>query len=294
MKGTYEHSGAVGLGPALLPALGIPSVIILGLMYSYAMVYSPFVILNLLIICAYGFGLSFVMVLVGKASKCRSVPLLMLMGLAIGVFALYAEWAAFESALISKISEDGDHVAGFFDRLLNPEGMWAFALLINENGWRSISGTTPTGLVLWITWGIEAVIVVGATTLGAVGSIADEVFCEECGQWCEDHSHVLLTFPEDDAAFERVVEGDINALTALDPPFEGQPAYLQVELKQCVECRLMATYQVKVVKHGSDDEGNPTVETTAVSPQCLVESEGFARLSALADRPFPDLPTEGV
>jgi len=260
-------------------------------MYAYAMVYSPLVILSLLIIAAYGFGLSFVMILAGKASKCRSTPVLAVMGVLIGVIALYTEWAAFESALLGKGSEG---VPGFVDLLLDPQEMWRFAQLINETGWYSISDATPSGLMLWITWGIEAVIVVGATTVGAIGSISDEVYCEECGQWCEDHSHVLLTFPEDDDAFERVVQGDINALTTLDPPFEGQPAYLQVELKQCTECRLMATYQVKVVKHGIDDEGKPTVETTAVSPQCLVESDGFARLAALADRPFPEMPRGDV
>ena len=181
----YKHSGELGPLGLLAPVFTALAAVLLGLVYAYIDVWSPIAgYISLLFVAGFGIGLLFAVTLVGKAVKCRNATFMTLVGLFTGVVALYASWAFFAYALLSRY--DDTFEASMADVFLSPGAVWAMAQQINETGWYTIKGMTPSGGVLWAFWGVEALIIVGASVMGGVVALSGEVFCERCSTWCED------------------------------------------------------------------------------------------------------------
>jgi hypothetical protein len=281
----YRHSGQLGMGPAMVPLIGVVAALLLSLAYAYITVYSPIAgYVTILFVAGYAFGLAFVMMMAGRLAKVRNNGFMTLAGLAIGLFAYYCAWASFESVCLSRWGEEGSEPPGYIELLTSPSTVWAVLLAINENGWYTIKGSTPTGMALWIMWGIEAVIVVGATVAGGAASVSDEVFCESCDGWCEDvELGLTLGLPTDQGLFDRIKEGDISAIESLEL-LELVPAgmpFLKMEVKQCEACSTMSSYQAKLIEQKTDDKGNPTTESSDFSQTFVTDSAGVNRLKAI-------------
>ena len=282
MEQVYKHSGRLGLGPALVPAIGVASALLLSLVYAYITVYSPIAgWVSLFFVAGFGIAMAFTMVVAGRMAKVRNPGFMTLVGLFIGVVALYCSWAAFESVLICRSLDEGEEGIGYLQMLMRPGDLWALCQALNETGWYEIKGSTPSGIALWIMWGIEAAVIVGATVFGALGSISDEVFCESCNAWCDDRDiGLVLGLPTDEGLFNRVKEGDIGALESLELPLSGMP-FLNIEVKQCESCNDMSSYQAKLVEHKVDDKGNPTTESSDFSEVFVTDSAGMQRLEGV-------------
>ncbi|AWM33131.1 hypothetical protein [Hymenobacter nivis] len=65
--------------------------------------------------------------------------------------------------------------------------MWNATRQINETGTWSLKSTTPSGLVLWAIWLIEATIIVGGAYLMAAAQ-AQEPFSEATGAWADEET----------------------------------------------------------------------------------------------------------
>jgi hypothetical protein len=282
----YAHSGKVGLGPVLVPAIGLPAALLFALVYAYVDAYSPIAgWVSILFVVGFAVALGFTLSFIGSLAKVRSAGFMMSAGLLIGLFALYASWAAFEVAILNKGENAIEGAPGYLELLAEPGTVWRIASLINETGWYTIKSATPSGAVLWIFWAIEAAIVVGGAALISTAGIADEVFCEPCNRWCADSAKKpSLGIPQEEAALEALKHGDaatIAELEKLPRSASGEPVHLLVELKRCDGCSNTATFQLKVVTRGVDKEGKPTTETAAITPQYLVEPDDYRRLEAL-------------
>lgn len=285
----YEPSGQLGIGLVLIPAVAFPLTLLFALAYAYADVYCPIAgWVTALIVAAYVFALGALVGQVGTWAKVRSEGFMALAGVATGLLGLYAAWAAFEVAVFNRGSTD--EKLSYVVVLLSPGGMWGFARAIAQEGWYSIGGATPSGLALWLLWGIEALVIVLGTAAIAGGWHSDHVFCEPCDRWCDDaETTPHLALPEGGVeAIAPAVEGRADGVTVLEglaPIAADAPSLLKVDLKRCPTCEQTFAVRLRLVTNGVDEKGNKRTETKDLSKRLLVEPAIFRRLEALGASP---------
>ncbi|MDP6360159.1 MAG: hypothetical protein QF473_33900, partial [Planctomycetota bacterium] len=234
----------------------------------------------------FGFGVGFTVGYAGKASKCRSRPFMTVAGLVAGILALYSGWVFFEFALLNRYGSVSIPASSLPDMFLSPVALWKTAETINANGWYSIRGTTPSGIVLWIFWAIEAVLVVGMAAVLAPAAIDEEVFCEQCFDWCDSSDlPVYLGLTADEGVIERLPEGEIEDLESLPTVTDVTFPRVTVKIRKCLTCSNTTTCQLVVENVELDKEGEAQLEAAEISGQLLISDEEFARLKRLSERP---------
>ena len=281
----YKHSGEIGSAAFVAPPLAMLAALVLSLIYAYIDVWSPITgYISILFVLGLAIGLMFSVRMITKLTKCRSPGFALALGLFTGVFALYASWAFFEYALLSRFDDSFD--AGMLDVLLAPLAVWEIALNINETGWYSIRGITPSGGVLWFFWGVEALMIVGGAGLGGLTALEGEVFCEGCQAWCDESAvKPRLHTPQDLMQLQNLSSADLSALEALPAAGAGDNPHLWVEIKRCLGCDRTAAAQLKLVKFETNDKGEVSESTANLGSVHLVGAGELSRFEALAGRP---------
>lgn len=249
----YQHSGKIGNSPLLLLFVAVPLLIILSCIYGYITVYNPIAgYLTFLIMIGYVFLCGLVVSMLLKAGKCRSKTFCLLGGIAAGLFSLYFAWLFFLYALLHRF--DFMEI-GFLDILLSPSAMLTTILEINKTGWFTIKSATPSGILLWIFWGIEALTVVLGVTIIGSSAIDDEMFCEKCGVWCDISETKNLKLPENLADQKA---NDINPLTIknLEDSDGSAKPLIQAELLKCSHCTTYKGWRYKKISSEIDKNGD--------------------------------------
>jgi len=270
----HQPSGSLGSAAFVAPAISIVLAAILAIVYAYVLVYIPIGgYVSLFIVIGYAFALGMSVAWACKLSKCRSPKFVGTLGLIIGLLGFYLSWAAFEYVLFQRWDEAGE--ASLTALMLSPRAIWGLASAINEEGWYSIRDWTPSGIVLWLFWAIEAVIVVLGSMLIASGSAEDDVFCENCDAWCDreptkDSNRLQLPDP---TALGRMKAGDINTLSQLAAAVDADQNYLRVRSWACGNCRRTAVIQVEEVTLSVDSKGKTSEKTQKVTDKRLATPE---------------------
>lgn len=284
--GVYTHSGKLGFGLVVVPIGALVSSLGLSIVYAYIDVYTPivahvtlFFIVVFVFPCAVGWSVS----ILGYVARCRSSGFLHLAGLFAGLLALYGSWAAFEYALLSSDSEGLD--VSLLTVLLSPGAVWEVAKAINQEGWYSIAEMTPKGAVLWVVWAIEAVIIVGLSTLLAGIAIDRKVFCEECTRWCTITTDaVLLGAPEDTSQLADLRLDNLDALVSLDTVPESHSPQIRLDTWQCTKCNNTGAVQAKLWVVTTDQEGERQYQSETLPNIWSLTPAAMAQLHALAAR----------
>lgn len=261
----YQFSGAVGKSPLFLLVMALPLCLLWSAGYAYLDVYLPIGgVLTLFMVGGYAFLLGVTISLVGKFGKSRNPTQLKLMGLGIGAISLYAAWALFLHALFARTDADAPSILEF---ARDPQMMWSGITSVNESGWYTIKGTTPSGIILWIFWAIEAAVVLGAPWLLAGSGIDNEMFCEACDQWCPAGD---MTYHEPTPALMAVTVNLISPIQLLALPKLAEkniPAF-RAEMLQCPGCK-RAGVRFSRLRHEKSDKGE-LVEKTDTIPGILL------------------------
>ena len=152
---------------------------------------------------------------------------------------------------------------------------------VAAEGWYSIFGVTPAGAFIWILWTIEAVIIVGGTTLVAAATMGGAVYCEECRCWCESTENALrFGIPEDGAQLDELRPDNFDPLTRLaNVPVTD--SYFGLDIWECRSCNETSALQVKFRAHSVDDNGDPHEETKDVTEVWSVMPRTLEKLKAL-------------
>lgn len=204
----YQPSNKMPLSGALLFLVGgAAAAAVLALVYIYAIWYIPFIYINV-VLCG-GFGL-LLGVALARAGKLRSPRGVGRLAVVVALVAVYLEWAVYltmlfgtetpvaaagEPSVTSKIfSSAGLSIAGtsfspslFATILAEPAHMWNAMRQINETGTWSLKSATPSGLLLWAIWLLEAAIIVGGAYLMAAAQ-AQEPFSEATDAWADEET----------------------------------------------------------------------------------------------------------
>jgi hypothetical protein len=276
----YRHSGKITLvGIPLTVSLGVITAAVLGLVYSYIIVYDPIIYLNALCTVLFGLATGWAVATGARIGKIRNPYLAGAYGLLFGCAGLYFAWVAdywartespFELAAFEP-SELKDYITFFYDN-----GMWSIS---NHGG----KGTTVSGIALAIIWFIEACTVIGAATYMAFKSIADSPFCEACNQWVKRNPGAALV------KYSAVVRQGLAAgnLAVLDNALgasKTEKVYTQLDLYSCAKCDNSIFLSASDVAITVDAKGNRKKNKTPLVKHLVVGADDVPRILAAGKR----------
>ncbi len=278
----YKHSGKIGPALFIVPIASIIGATLLSLAYAYISVYSPIAgYISILFVAGFAFGTGMVVSFAGKLGKCRNTGFLHLAGFLTGLYAIYISWAIFTFALLKKSGIDADLV----HILSSPDALWTFVTTLNANGWYSIKSWTPTGTVLWIFWGIEALMIAGISSILGANGIDSEIFCEKCSKWCSPSLfdfHMGLT--SETAMLDALKNGDIDTLATLDRVESSVFPRFDVKILNCDTCKETAGFKLCFSSIETDKEGKTEEKSEDFSELFVLNYSSFEKLKAIGEK----------
>ncbi len=266
----YQPSGAVPiLGLVLGSAVAIFLATICGFVFGVVEFYNPIIYVNFL-------GAFFVPAMVGNAVrstliklKVRNWTFSMLLGLLTATAILYSAWWAYVVAVVKW-------------ELLSPDPtfLWGIIGLISDNGVWSIKRYTPTGVVLWILWAIEA----GAIYFFTMMSVLDTPppFCEDCDQVTTQKIAPHPFSMKDSLQMrDELEDGRADLLLASVRDYPGANCFLRLTVNACPTCDESYFAVIETVTITVDNEGKSSSSNTTTIPWIKVDAKIVAELEAL-------------
>ncbi|HSS51417.1 MAG TPA: hypothetical protein VLX28_20940 [Thermoanaerobaculia bacterium] len=183
------------------------------------------------------------------------------MGLASGLAAVYLSWAVWIYACLNLFKKLG--FTGLLELITSPVNLWHYIYYLNGVGSWNIWGYKPTGFVLWILWSLEAVLIIGLSSLFPLFMVAGE-FCEACGTWCKQQPGATLRYCDPAELKQHLRAKDLSYLATLGAPRLGANQWLSLTLSRCGKCGTTNTLEARLITVTSDGNGQST--TTVVRP----------------------------
>ncbi len=236
---TYKASGKVPVSSLVIAAaVLIPLGIILGAVYSAAVVYLPFIKLRGLVTFFFGILLG---VIAGKlcyALKYRSRFMTALTLIGFVSIAYYTCWAV-HPALVIGPGELGPAFIPTMIQGFNPLAIAAWANYIFEEGiWgMGNNGGALSGWGVVAVWVIEFLFIYGMAFVTGMGAYGNKPFCENCKRW-NDETEDLAVLPvaTTDPAWVQVRNGDFDSLKKLQMVPNRDGSYVELRLADCPTC----------------------------------------------------------
>ncbi|MCP3903068.1 MAG: hypothetical protein GY715_05470 [Planctomycetes bacterium] len=276
----YVPSGRLTIGGLVMMLIfGVIGGLLLGAAYGYLIQYNPLVYVNFLATLFVGVVVGVIASVGISRGAVRSPGVAALLGVVVGVVALYVSWVFWMHALTLR--------AGQATWLLDPAALWEGILVVNKNGAWSMKGTTPTGGVLWAIWGIEAVLIVGICAAMCRGA-AGEPYCEACGRWSADvYKDLPLPCPVDLSALRNDLEaGNVAALKPLAGGAEN--CRLDASLSACPGCPDVGFLTVRKVDIKTDRKGKTSESKSDFVKGLALAGDGIAAARGLVEAATAD------
>lgn len=273
----YQSSGRIGpLGiPAMLIA-GFGGALVLGIAYAYLIVWIPIVYVNFLATGGFGVGLGMAVDKAARFGKVRNAKSAHLIGFLAGLFGLYVAWAWDGTARTSGEAES-------IPVLWNPLALKAYVSVFYETGFWGFRGGNVSGIPLAVIWVIEALVIVGCSTLLA-GSTASTPFCESCSEWAnETEGYKRLLPPSDPQPLAQLSEGDLSALSQFTACEDTPDQSIRLDLHACPQCADTRFLTVNLSVITVDKDGDSSENTTAIIERMVLDAESMQQLQTTLD-----------
>jgi hypothetical protein len=279
----YEHSGKVPIVGFILAALsGMLTAIILGVLYSYADVYIPFVYFNALLAAGLGMAIGAAVGWGAEFGHVRSRFSVGAAGFIAGLIGLYVAWGADLLARIglphntSFLSAFRPDVLKAYIQLFYEKGFWAIGQNIGNN---NNNGAMLSGIPLAIFWFAEAAVIIGLATWLPRLWLTDLVYCERCERWAKNIKNVQrLTLGTPDATIAQIATGDVTPLDGLPRAKSSDPGYLQLNLSSCDGCSDTNYLSIVRVINQIDKKGKPKQSVKALVSRLAIKAADVPRV----------------
>lgn len=284
----YRESGK--FDPAALAgmlAVGAPAAAGLGALYGYLADLNPLIYLNGLGIILLAGWLGGVITSRAKAARIRNLATLLVVAFVLGLVAEYASLVAWLYAVL-----DGSFLA------TAPDTVWfLMEKLGGENG-RVVSlgtvrssvagrgGLELSGGVLVAIWIAEAVLLIGWLVKSVNEGMAEELFCEGCGEWIDGGSVSLARAPaaspvELKRELERQDPGSFEAFGR----WEGEtPRFLLLMVRRCGRCEGTPYLTAASVTCKADENGDVSYEPRTLLQHLVLTPEVHAGFLAAVEK----------
>lgn len=281
----YRHSGKISLlGLILIGVTGCIGVPILGLLYGVLMRVIPFVYINAFIVFGYAFLIGSVLSSLAKYGKIRNMIVLGVAAFFIGLLADYAGWVGWLAIMI----KDPMFLVEFF---LPFDIFYLISLVAKEGAW-TISGTTPTGGILYFLWFLEAIAVVGGITYITINNLAKIPFCEESDRWADKRTQIGAFSPIPNIAqFKQSVKhGNLSVFNRLKLSSPQDKHFTTLILYECDHCRNFFVLNVEDVRLVTNNKGKTEAKVKPVISNLMLTPFQLAGLRKLAQPEMTERP----
>ncbi|MEM0926476.1 MAG: hypothetical protein AAGJ83_10600 [Planctomycetota bacterium] len=234
----YKASGRVSPTSLTLAAvILIPLGILLGAIYSAAVVYLPFIKLRGLVTVGTGFVLGGIAGKLCYRLKYRSKFFAVLTILGFISIAYYSSWAV-HPALFFGLDQLGNDAIPTMLNGFDPRVIISWMEAIYQNGlWGMGGGNAMSGIAVVAIWLLEAGIIFGFGYVTGVTSYGIRPFCEQCNCW-NDETQDLAVLPVSmtDPAWLQIRNGNFDALRKLQIDENRNSSYVELRLADCSAC----------------------------------------------------------
>ena len=188
----YRDSGAVPFaGTLLMVGCGVVAAGLFSIVYGFLDYYNPFIYLTGIGTVVLGVGTGAAITFGSTLGKVRNRLYARIVGAVVGSLAVYMAWVWYLWAAQREIPKLHQAIALHQAELsFDPSQMLELIRLIADEGLWSIAGATPSGIVLYALWFVEAGIIFGFTYSVAAGN--DSPFCEPCNEWTDDDDNLIV------------------------------------------------------------------------------------------------------
>lgn len=282
----YEHSGrGLGAGVAASLFVAFPAILALAVVYAVAVAFIPIVgYVTFLLAGGFGWSAAWVMGKTLRWAKARHSALPMFATVALVVLAYGFSWVVWTYSMLASNGVTG---IGFVELML-PWNLVIIMIEISRVGAWSIMGFVPTGVVLWLLWAAEAVLVIGAAVYGVRSFGVIEPFCERCNQFCMPET-ALATIPAVNSQDlgERILARDF---AVLEETFEdlGEGYYHILQSSRCPSCDEMATLSLYKVTPRVDEQGQPNDLIEPVVRRLLATTADLQTIDGILESLSPE------
>lgn len=266
-------------------------------LYQALLNWIPWIYLNALVVAGFALAVFFAVFFVTRLGKNRNAIVGVIAGLSMGAIGVGASHYFGYTGLVDDLVDELYTMTAGADEAMSRAELAdeinaevTFSAYINlrvETGWSlgrsSTSGSGDiTGILVWIIWSIEALIMMVAGVAGGYLA-AREPYCESCNAWMEEETF----FRRDDLDGE-IVERISSATTIEDVmrlPIERTSRIGRSELsyvgKQCRQCDGEA--YLTVTKHWQIEKGGEVEdESEDLHSDILISSEHLQSLKKMS------------
>jgi hypothetical protein len=275
----YRESGAVTVaGLAAGIGGGLVAAVVLAFAYSYLNFYTPLLFLNIIYVVGYAIGLGVSVAALFKWGKTRNSTVGMFVATVITLASYYLSWAVWLSIVVS----GGDFSISSWTLAADPRYMWEMLQAVNERGVWTIGGhggsssnrEAVSGVMLWLCWGGEAIIVLVGASKAAWTVLTAHPFCESCLTWCAEEQGVAsIRATESDEIKRRFEAKDFMYMKTVGSREGGDFDWYRVDLHRCPGCGRTNTLTVQLSTLKTDRKGKQSVSSKEVIRDLLL-SEG--------------------
>ncbi len=283
----YRHTGTVPLlGLLLILVIGSITAALLGVAYTYGIVWIPFIYVCFLLTGGFGAAVGGVVGLLARFGHVRNSLATGLLGCLCALVGLYVAWAVDDYARAA-----GGHQPSL---RFNPSDLlWYMGEFYNEGYWGLSGNTMISGPFLAVLWVIEALVICGIAAFLAAGMIVDRVYCETCRRWIptrEDVYRVSLAEAEGEN-LKQCLEDDVRMLANMKRAMPEDQAYIQLDLTSCPGCEHSHYLSAKAVAHVPNKEGKVEKKEEALMGHRQVLAEDIAYVQQRGASPAMTFPS---
>jgi len=270
----YKPSGKIpvkGIFISLIMAFVIT--VILSIIYIALQWFIPFIYLNFFIAAGLGFGVGGGVFIAIGSGKIRNTKYECVLAVLCGLLAWYCQWALFVSLMSEAEGSMGGgmwvrssfNLSGFWSVLTHPKVLFQAMLSLNDVGTFTLKQNTVSGMLLWVVWVIEALIIIGAPILFSLSGRSTSPFSEQNDQWMEerDVEEKLKTVNDPDQMIKELNTGNLKSLKDFLPADDLSNDYATVRIYESPSDPV-SYISVTNISHKADKKGELKKETKTV------------------------------
>jgi hypothetical protein len=264
--------------------VGAVAAIVGGVTYGYADHYIPFIYIRGFMTFFFGALLGWAPARAMLKANVRNTGAVVLLSFLIALAGYYVAWIAWICALYQELNVPISEV-----RLVaSPHSMYRIILRLNELGaWGTDRGPVK-GVLLWIVWLLEAVMIFATAAAIARRIARKRPFCETCRRWAAGPITIASTCVLGPTEIKQRLESRQYDFVPQLPRFGGIAGeYLAWEYHQCPACKEFNTLSVTRIKLARDKRGRTRKTRRIIIDKLLLAAPDLTRLQAKPAVPTP-------
>ncbi|KIO75995.1 hypothetical protein TH53_17395 [Pedobacter lusitanus] len=219
----YKPSGKIPVKGIVISLITtVILTVILSILYIALQWFIPFIYLNFFIAVGLGLGVGAVVFIAIGLGKIRNTGYDRLLALVSGLLAWYSQWSLFASLMYEAEGSmaggmwvrSSFNLNGFRNVFTHPDLLFQAMLNLNNAGTFTLKHNVVSGALLWVIWGIEALIIIAIPIIFSISGRTTSPFSEQNDMWMEerDLEGKLKTIENPEELTLELNSGDFRSL----------------------------------------------------------------------------------